>query len=1323
LNKSLYFFFILLLNIVVLQATEFKVSDSEKAWLNSHPKIKVGLIKDNPPQSLLNTDGSVEGIDVEFVKLLNERLNGQLEIVTDSWGELYSSAVKKKIDVLFTFTPSEERKKHFNFTSEYMSFPHVIVAKGDGKHIVSLNSLKGRSIALESGTFLIDYIKSNYPSVTIYEYENALGALKAVNSGEVDAYIGSKAPVDILLNTNNFGDMDIHSNSSETSETNVIAIRKDWPILASLLDRALASIPHNDLPNLINNHGDSITESSYPSLMKEKVGVSLIAEEKAWLLEHPIIRIAAHPAWDPIESIEEDGNYKGLAIDYLKKIEEMLGVRFEFIKEDDWVELIKLAKQKQVDLFPCIPKSSERGKYLLFTENFAKMPNGIFTNEDVNYISNLNMVKDEKFAVVEGYAIHDYLVTNFPDIDLVLVKNLEQGIEYVNQKKAFGLIGNVVTIGHHIINHGALHLKLSGEIPFVSTINMGVRKDWPLLRDIIQKSINSISYAERNAIYSQWVPIILEKPIDYNLFWEIGAGFLIVMILISYWNISHWNRKLSVEVNKKTRSLSLSEATARALLNSLSDTVLLLDRDGIIQDCNLTAPDNFSLNRDELIGTSVWDILPENIVLKRKQYINTVFESGESVRFQDIRNGKWFDNVIYPIHDELQNVTMITVLARDITVEKQTEEHLIESEDFLNRTGEMAKVGGWQLNFITNELLWTKTTSTIHEVPDEYIPDLNDAITFYHPDDRVMVSKAIGNSKESGGAYHLIARIITAKDKLRWVHVIGQPIIVDGQCVKITGTLHDITERKLAEETLQRSEERIKIALEGTNTGLWEWNIDSSKFYFSHTWLTMLGYELDELPHEYQTWVNLTHPDDIERVEGILDNFLKNKRDTFSSEFRMRKKDGSYLWIHSRAAVVERDDARGIKSIVGLHTDITERKLVQEKLQESEMLYRTLFNSVDEGIALMKDSIYINCNAKFGDILGCPVDQIVGQSPYDFSPPTQPDGRDSIETALVYINRALEGDRVFFEWKHKKADGTLCDAEITLNLVEVGSEKFILVIHRDITDRKQAVQKEKQHTEQLQQADKMASLGVLVSGVAHEINNPNNFISLNTPILKSAWESAMPVLEEYYKNNSSFEMGGVSYEDMKDMMPELFEGLEDGTTRIASIVNDLKNYARKDVSNYEFSVDVNQVVNNAVNLLNNQLKNGTKNFSIELMESPVFIKGNSQKLEQVVVNLLQNGCNALMSKDRSLSIDIKEDDGFCLIKVIDEGVGIPKEYMGQLTDPFFTTRRSSGGTGLGLSVSAGIIKEHGGELTFESEVDKGTTVIVKLPLADYEKEI
>lgn len=271
---------------------------------------------------------------------------------------------------------------------------------------------------------------------------------------------------------------------------------------------------------------------------------------------------------------------------------------------------------------------------------------------------------------------------------------------------------------------------------------------------------------------------------------------------------------------------------------------------------------------------------------------------------------------------------------------------------------------------------------------------------------------------------------------------------------------------------------------------------------------------------------------------------------------------------------------------------------------------------------------------------------------------------------------------------------------------------------REIAERKHAEEELLLNQQQLVQADKMAALGVLVSGVAHEINNPTGLILLEVPTLKRVQADTAKILERYYRENGDFTCGGLPYSRMRAEIPRSLEKLQDAGKRIKRIVDDLKDFARQGGSTCDEIVDLNLMAQAAVRLVDPTIRKATRCFMTEYGKRLPKICCNAQRIEQVLVNLILNACQALPDNSRCIELKTGYDPelGVVFFRLRDEGSGISPEHLARLTDPFFTTKREMGGTGLGLSVSAGIVKEHSGTLEFESTPGVETIVTLRLPV-------
>jgi signal transduction histidine kinase len=276
---------------------------------------------------------------------------------------------------------------------------------------------------------------------------------------------------------------------------------------------------------------------------------------------------------------------------------------------------------------------------------------------------------------------------------------------------------------------------------------------------------------------------------------------------------------------------------------------------------------------------------------------------------------------------------------------------------------------------------------------------------------------------------------------------------------------------------------------------------------------------------------------------------------------------------------------------------------------------------------------------------------------------------------------------------------------------------------REIAERKHAEEKLLLNQKQLVQADKMAALGVLVSGVAHEINNPTGLILLEVPTLKRVNSDTSKILERYYQENGDFVCGGIPYSRMREEIPRSLEKIQEAGKRIKRIVDDLKDFTRQGDTICNERVDLNRIAQAAVRLVEPTICKATRCFKVDYGSELPKICCNAPRIEQVLVNLILNACQALPDTSRCIELTTGFDPKLQSVhfRLRDEGSGILPEHLARLTDPFFTTKRDMGGTGLGLSVSAGIVKEHSGTLEFQSTPGFETIVTMRIPIVLEEK--
>ncbi len=329
--------------------------------------------------------------------------------------------------------------------------------------------------------------------------------------------------------------------------------------------------------------------------------------------------------------------------------------------------------------------------------------------------------------------------------------------------------------------------------------------------------------------------------------------------------------------------------------------------------------------------------------------------------------------------------------------------------------------------------------------------------------------------------------------------------------------------------------------------------------------------------------------------------------------------------------------SHSLKRQVGLRTaaltqEVDERKRTEEK-------YRLTTDNISDIVwtfDLSGKITFVNPSVK--TILGYSCEEFCGMYLSDVAPELDSETLMNRIKAILETESSREATKTKAftqELKLKRIDGSVVDAECSGNFMRNsrGEPIAIICVARDITERKRAAEERQKHQQQLIQADKMASLGTLVSGVAHEINNPNALFLRNLSVLKKTFSYGMESFESSYHKNGDFMVGGLKYSRLRQEAPQMFNEMIDGARRIQRIVDDLKNFARRDDSEQVSAIDLNKVVSSAVRLIDTSVKRLTDNFSLNYGSNLPVVSGNSQRIEQVIINLILNACQALTDRE------------------------------------------------------------------------------------------
>lgn len=424
--------------------------------------------------------------------------------------------------------------------------------------------------------------------------------------------------------------------------------------------------------------------------------------------------------------------------------------------------------------------------------------------------------------------------------------------------------------------------------------------------------------------------------------------------------------------------------------------------------------------------------------------------------------------------------------------------------------------------------------------------------------------------------------------------------------------------------------------------------------------------------------------------------------------------------------------AGGQGRFVAVVRDLSQRKKEQEE-------YQRLFEASRDAIVVTTQNGFIDCNQAALRMFGYDSKrEFLSLHPADVSPPVQPDGSPSMQAAQQQISDAMENKVAFFDWQHKRKDGSEFPAEVLLSPFERDGELVVQGVVRDLSERQRAEQQQKKLQAKLLHAQKLESVGQLAAGIAHEINTPSQYVGSNVDFLAEAAGDISQLMANYQELLEAVKQGEVSAElvqgqeetlaeidwhYLQEEMPAAIRQSQEGLQRITTIVRAMKEFSHPG-SKERSPTNINRLIETTVTVARNEWKYVAE-MELQLDDSLAPVPCLANELGQVILNLLVNGAHAIAERlgnnpegeKGRLTITTSQTSDQAFIQVRDTGMGIPAQVQERIFDPFFTTKKVGRGTGQGLAIAHDVVSEkHGGSLTFETEAGKGTTFTIILPL-------
>ena len=660
-------------------------------------------------------------------------------------------------------------------------------------------------------------------------------------------------------------------------------------------------------------------------------------------------------------------------------------------------------------------------------------------------------------------------------------------------------------------------------------------------------------------------------------------------------------------------------------------------------------------------------------------------------------------------------------MGQDITKRKQAEKELQKSEDSFRSIFEKSATA-YVLTSTDGRLM--KVNNAMADMLGYSIEELQH-INFQditHLDD-ISASNNNFRSQLAGGldTYQFEKRYLHRNGSIIWTFV-STALMRDNAKMPLyfITSITDITKRKLAEEALRASESQFRE--------LWGITVEGIVIHDQGTIVEvndamcrLFGYS-----HEQAIGKSILDFAAFETKDQVYDHFKSGSEGRY--ETSAIRADGARIILELFARPIMYKEK--IMRMVAVR-DITERKRIEEALRESEERYRKLIEAFPD-IIMLTD---LNGNILYGND---PLERITGITPNDYNNPKHvanihPDDFKMVSDAINDLFNSNKTHTEVIENRFIDSWGNLHWFSGRIAKLNINDQIVLQTVSRDITEKK-IIEKEleeyrnrleqlvRERTEELNtaneellsqkeelqttlnvlntaqsqliQSEKMASLGVLSAGIAHEINNPLNFI-----------HGGILGIEKYFQDHLE--------KHINEVLP-LLNAVNIGVERASAIVSSLSHYSRRDEMS-KVECDMHAIINNCLIMLQNQLKDKVE-IKRQYTKKPHTVLGNEGKLHQAILNIITN---AEQSIDESGTITIRTEvsKDNILITIVDSGYGIGQEHLQKIFDPFFTTKAPGKGVGLGLSISYNIIQEHNGSIEFESQLGKGTKAIIKLPVS------
>ena len=493
------------------QTSKAKLSDEQKQFIRKNPTIKVHNETNWPPFNF-NDNGKPKGYSIDYMNLAASKVGLNVKYIHGfSWSEFMDQLKKHEIDVMLNIVKTKSREKFIDYTEPYLNVMAAIYTKkSDVTKINSLEDLNGKVVAIPKGFYHQELFEKHYPKVTLLLTKNHLESLENIAIGKADATVGVMAVLDYLVNKNFISNVKIAAKINQKKFFSImnVGVRDDQPMLTDIIQKGMDEITNEEIIEL---------EQKWFGFT-QKTDVKLTKKEKEFVRKNPILKVHNELNWPPF-NYNEDGKATGYSIDYMNMVASKLGFKVDYVSGPSWGEFLGMIKNKELDVMLNIVKTEDRKKYIKFTDPYLFASAAIYTNPTKKLkIKNINDLNGKIVAIPKGFFYQEIFEKYYPNILLLLTRDHIESLENVAAGNADATLGEIGVVNFLIKQYFIPNVNISAPIKdkrFLSVMHMGVRDDKPLLMQILQKGIASISESDEIELKQKWLE---EDAIDNAVF-------------------------------------------------------------------------------------------------------------------------------------------------------------------------------------------------------------------------------------------------------------------------------------------------------------------------------------------------------------------------------------------------------------------------------------------------------------------------------------------------------------------------------------------------------------------------------------------------------------------------------------------------------------------------------------------------------------------------------------------------------------------------------------------------------------------------------------